>query len=243
MGTRLKQGEKIKAVLFDFDQTLADSSDGFRAAEKDAQKKIFKNLTLAEWEEFLQNYRRIRADFHTKSHLSRFNIWREVYWYYCRDCDTKLLEKWEDEYWRQVKENTKLFPETEQVLGELSENYKLGLITNTEGQKIEAAHRISLFPDLEKFFSEIIIAGQAEIPPKPNPAPFELCLQKVGVRLPEAVYVGDDWDKDICGAQNAGLKAVWIKHKSVKRNWPDVKTDISVISNLEELFEIDFFKF
>ena len=75
----------IKAVLFDFGQTLVDSADGFRGAEKQAQEKIFRNLSLTSWEEFLSNYRRIRKDFHAKSQLSRKAIWEEVYWYYCRE--------------------------------------------------------------------------------------------------------------------------------------------------------------
>jgi putative hydrolase of the HAD superfamily len=243
VGTGLKPDKKIKAVLFDFGQTLADSADGFRSAEKDAQQKIFKSLALTEWEEFLQNYRRIRTEFHAKSKLSRFDIWQEVYWYYCRECDNELLQKWEHEYWCKVKESTTLFPETEHVLKELSKSCKLALITNTEGQKIETAHRFSLFLDIEKFFSEIIISGQADIPPKPDPAPFKLCLKRLKIKPAEAVYVGDDWDKDICGAQNAGLKPVWLKHHSVKRNFPDIETDVPVINSLEGIFELDFFKF
>jgi HAD superfamily hydrolase (TIGR01549 family) len=242
VGTGLKPDKRIKAVLFDFGQTLADSASGFRSAEKDAQKKIFKNLALTEWNQFLQNYRRIRNDLHAKSKLSRFEIWQEVYWYYCRDCEKELLEKWEHEYWCKVKENTTLFPETRDALKELSKKYKLGLITNTEKQKIETAHRISLFTDIEKFFSEIIIAGQDNIPPKPDPTPFKLCLQNLDIKPTEAVYVGDDWDKDICGSQNAGLKPVWIKHRSVQRNFPDIKTDVPVINNLEDIFGLDYLK-
>ena len=32
----------IKAVIFDFGQTLVNSADGFRTAEKQAQDKLFK---------------------------------------------------------------------------------------------------------------------------------------------------------------------------------------------------------
>ena len=31
----------IEVILFDFGQTLVDSSEGFRTAERDAQSKIF----------------------------------------------------------------------------------------------------------------------------------------------------------------------------------------------------------
>ena len=78
METGLKRDKIIKAILFDFGQTLADSAGGFRAAEKRVQKKIFKDIALTEWEEFLTNYRKIRTEFHAEFNLSRFNIWREI---------------------------------------------------------------------------------------------------------------------------------------------------------------------
>jgi putative hydrolase of the HAD superfamily len=232
----------IKAIFFDFGQTLADSTEGFRAAEKEAQEKIFKNLALTDWPEFLENYRKIRAIFHAESNLSRFSIWQEVYWHYCRDSDKDLLENWEDEYWQQVKTQTRLFPETQTVLQKLYEDYKLALITNTQGQKTTGDHRVSLFPDLEKFFTEIIIAGQGDIPAKPDPAPFKMCLRILNMEPSEVVFIGDDWHKDICGAENAGMKAIWLKHNSVHRKWFDVETDIPIIFSLEELLDLHALK-
>jgi FMN phosphatase YigB (HAD superfamily) len=52
----------LRAVLFDFGQTLVNSADGFRAAEKKAQARIFRHLRITSWERFLANYRRIRKD-------------------------------------------------------------------------------------------------------------------------------------------------------------------------------------
>jgi FMN phosphatase YigB (HAD superfamily) len=54
----------IKAVIFDFGQTLVDSADGFRKAEKEAQDRLFKDLSLTLKDKFLDNYRRIRQQFH-----------------------------------------------------------------------------------------------------------------------------------------------------------------------------------
>ena len=53
----------IKAILFDFGQTLVDAADGFRAAEKAAQAKLFANMSLTLHEDFMANYRRIRKNF------------------------------------------------------------------------------------------------------------------------------------------------------------------------------------
>ena len=99
------------------------------------------------------------------------------------------------------------------------------------------------FTNSRKFFSEIIIAGRGDIPAKPHPAPFKLCLQSLKVDSSQAIYVGDDWHIDICGAENAGLKAIWLQHKSVKRSWHDVKNDTPIIITLEELLDMDNISF
>jgi putative hydrolase of the HAD superfamily len=226
----------IKAVIFDFGQTLVDSADGFRLAEKEAQEKLFGHLALSLREKFLEHYRRIRTELHGRSNFSRPAMWREVYHYYCLVPDEALLGRWETEYWDTVKARTILFPEATGVLKTLNTRFRVALITNTQGQPASAAHRISEFPELEKYFRVILVAGENAIPPKPDPAPFRKCLEALGVAAGEAVYVGDDWRIDVCGARNAGLNPVWLKHESVKRNWPDVIADVPVITRLEHLF-------
>ena len=229
----------IKAVIFDFGQTLVDSANGFRRAEKEAQEKLFKNLSLTLKDEFLENYRRIRKQFHDRSNFSRKAIWNEVYFYHCLKADLDLLETWENEYWETVKANTKLFPEAEKVLEALNSHYEVALITNTQGQKRVGTHRISQFPELDKYFKVVIVAGEQGIPPKPDPEPFRLCLQELGIDASEAVYVGDDYRIDICGARDAGLHPIWIKHHLVQRNWPDVETEDPIITHLDELRDLD----
>ena len=229
----------IKAVIFDFGQTLVDSAGGFRSAEKQVEKKIFKELALTSWQEFLEIYRKIRKQFHEKSNFSRKAMWQEVYWYYCRQCDEKQLENWEHEYWEKVNAGTNPFPETGDVLDKLSGEYSIALITNTEGRQKSDKHRITLFPQLERFLDVVIIAGQANVPAKPDPAPFLLCLEKLGIAPSAAVYVGDDWRIDICGARDAGLQPIWLKHHSVNRTWPDVKETVPIITSLEELLDLE----
>jgi FMN phosphatase YigB (HAD superfamily) len=122
----------IKAILFDFGQTLVDAADGFRAAEKAAQSKLFANMSLTLYEDFMANYRRIRKEFHDRSNFSRISLWQEVYFYYCLEFDDQLLETWETEYWETVKAKTIVFPETIDVLKRLSLTYQLGLLSNTQ---------------------------------------------------------------------------------------------------------------
>lgn len=234
----------IQALLFDFGQTLVDSAGGFRSAEKTAKKRIYADLFRGEGsvceEAFLAEYRLFRRAFHEQSRFSRADLWQAVYERYGKRPDIGCLEEWESEYWAQVKEQTVPFPETISVLEQLALRFKLGLVTNTQGQKTSGGHRIELFPRLECFFESIIVAGEAGVPPKPDPLPFLLCLERLGVDAREAAYVGDDWRIDICGSRDAGLQPVWIKHRSVKRNWPDGEATVQVIASLDPLLEMNF---
>ncbi len=233
----------IKAIIFDFGQTLVDSAGGFRAAEADAKtlilSDIFPDVDCTIREQFLTAYRRIRKEHHKTSRFSRPAIWQAVYNHFEKSSDSDKLELWESGYWQRVKEKTTPFPESLTVLEKLGKRYKLGLVTNTQGQKQTGGHRIALFPQLEQFFEVTIVAGEAGIPPKPDPIPFHLCLERMEIDASSAVYVGDDWRIDVCGSRDAGLRPVWLKHRSVKRNWPDVEATVPVIKSLDELLDMD----
>jgi HAD superfamily hydrolase (TIGR01509 family) len=50
---------------------------------------------------------------------------------------------------------------------------------------------------------------------KPDPAIFHAACAALSVAPSEAVYVGDDLRLDVAGAQNAGLRAVWLKRDAI----------------------------
>jgi len=230
----------LKAILFDFGQTLVNSADGFKTAEKDAKEKLYADLDpdKVSWDTFLGEYRKLRKAFHQKSNFSRPAIWQAVYDAFACKPDHDKLIAWEKHYWEQVKEHTNPFPETLSVMEVLKKQYRLGLITNTPGQKNTGTHRIALFPDLEQYFETIVVAGEKGIPPKPDPLPFRTCLEAMNIGPEEAAYVGDDWRIDICGARDIGIQPIWIQHHSVKRNWPDVQPFEPTITSLEELLNL-----
>jgi putative hydrolase of the HAD superfamily len=228
----------VQAVLFDFGQTLVDSADGFRTAEKDAETKIFQNLDLLSWPEFLSRYRELRRELHLRSNFSRLALWQAVYARFDRTPDTAFLLHLEQEYWGTVKAMTQPFPEARGVLERLVSRYRLGMVTNTQGQAYTAEHRLALFPELERFFQVVVVAGEGDVPPKPHPEPFHLCLGQLGVPAEEAVFVGDDYPIDIRGAQEVGLNPIWLQHRTVTRNWPPVETSVPIITSLEELPQV-----
>ena len=68
---------------------------------------------------------------------------------------------------------------------------------------------------------------------------FRSEYEKLGAGPTEAIYVGDDWRIDICGAKGAGIQPVWLQHHSVSRKWPLVETPVTVITSLEQLLDLE----
>jgi putative hydrolase of the HAD superfamily len=229
----------IKAVCFDFGQTLVDSAQGFRTAEKKAQQAVFRQSGLSDWDAFLDVYRTTRKSMHEQSRFSRRAIWSAVLEALGRQPDRAFLEGLEQEYWQTVQRLTRPFPEAESVLSALSGRYRLGLITNTQGESAPEQHRIHHFPRLKAFFQCLVVAGQEGIPAKPDRAPFEQALQELAVVPQAAVYVGDDYRIDILGSEAAGLQPVWLKHRLVERRWPAVRSEAPVIETLEPLCRLE----
>ncbi len=228
----------LKAILFDFGQTLVDSSQAFRQAEKQAQDNIRACLDAPDDDEFIRRYRQIRKTFHEASNLSRVAIWSAVFESFGQSYDACILRRWEDEYWQTVQAGTIPLPDAPEVLWALHQRYHLGLVSNTQGN-CNCPHRVEAFSEIHRHFDAIVIAGEGSIPPKPDPLPFGECLRKLGVSSGEAVFIGDDWRVDIIGARRASIRPVWIKHKLIQRNWPSVPPGEVVVTDLVSLLKIE----
>lgn len=228
----------IEAILFDFGQTLVNSADGFRTAERDAQHKLIMDLGDVPWDQFIDCYRHTRKTLHDQSRISRVDLWRTVYASFEREPDLARLVGWEGEYWQTVNRHTAPFPEAVDVLEQLQPRYGLGLVSNSQGQADSAGHRLHEFPELARFFEVAIIAGEDGVPAKPDPQPFQLCLERLGVKPQAALYVGDDYRIDVGGARDVGMQPVWLQHKTVQRHWPAGDPKVPVIRSLESLLDL-----
>ena len=249
----------IKAIVFDYGQTLVDASAGFRMAERQARETLAALLPVAD-DSFTQHYREVRSRFHAASNFSRVDMWQQALARYAVPIDAGRLEAMEREYWHLVRRHTRLFPEVLPVLHELSKRYRLAIISNTQGERPSEAevsesghpthsnavhtseHRLFAHTDLSELFEYIIIAGENGIPAKPHPEPFLLCLREMGLRPEEMLYIGDDWHKDLLGAGGCGIRALWLQHHAVTRNWPvdAASHNATVITSLEPLIDNTF---
>lgn len=97
-------------------------------------------------------------------------------------------------------------PGAREVVNRATDRYRTALITNgfapVQRQKLEAI-------DLADHFDAVVFAG-TDTAFKPDPEPFELAVEALGVSPSRSVHVGDSFDHDVVGAKRAGLRAVWI---------------------------------
>jgi HAD superfamily hydrolase (TIGR01549 family) len=70
---------------------------------------------------------------------------------------------------------------------------------------------------------------------KPDPAIFHAACAMLGVAPHEAVYVGDDLHYDVAGAQNAGLRAVWLRRDDARAQQQGVISPDAICANFDEL--------
>jgi putative hydrolase of the HAD superfamily len=103
-----------------------------------------------------------------------------------------------------------IFPETRAVLEALLPQYQLGLITNgapdIQRDKLVGA-------GLDSYFTCIQVSGEFGLG-KPDPAIYYNALDTMGCLAANAVMVGDSSTHDILGANNAGMRAIWIRREN-----------------------------
>jgi len=223
---------KIRAVILDFGDTLASGNmdwDEYHIAIKGILKGFGHHVELVRLKKgiraALDELARVRArgDELTleeiySSALSRVGI----------AANGEILEAIHDAFRRHYKST--FYPCTENVLQELSERYKLAMLSNTMSDK----PRLQLEEaGLDGLFEAMICSRDLGIR-KPNPKIFEYILEKLGVTPGETVHVGDSVEADMEGAMGAGITPVWINTPN-QRSWSGYA--ISSICELPEFLK------
>lgn len=119
--------------------------------------------------------------------------------------DDARIAKAVDTYFSAFFLHCHLIPGTKEMLSILRNIYRLGLLTNfTHGP---AAREIIDTLGLNPFFDVVLISGELGFR-KPHPLVFRQLIEHLGVEKDQILYVGDDPEPDILGAQKAGLQPV-----------------------------------
>ena len=94
-----------------------------------------------------------------------------------------------------------LYPDVADVLRELAERFELGIISNFDRRLYAILEHLRIAP----FFDHVFISSQLGAD-KPDAEIYRRALALSGFLADEAIYVGDDPERDWKGAAAAGLR-------------------------------------
>jgi putative hydrolase of the HAD superfamily len=81
-------------------------------------------------------------------------------------------------------------------------------------------------------FESVVISGDLGVS-KPHPEIFERSLQELGVAAEEAVYIGDHLEADALGAQEVGMRAIWLAREGCAGDPADLP--VPVVESLAQV--------
>jgi HAD superfamily hydrolase (TIGR01549 family) len=226
----------IKAVLFDFDDTLVNVHDAVNAATYMIATMFSNKFNLSIFP-IIDTLRGIHREMVQRGILNRNEWWYRLFSLYGINVDLDFMDLLTKKYWDIIIRYTYVDPETITILNYLrSCNYKLGIISNTDGHPGMKMRRIRNALPTE-LFSVIIIAGEDTMELKPSPEPFDLALKKLGLNGYESMYIGDDPNHDIAGAKAVNMITAILKSTPNNKDYGGLKPDIEIRS-LRELLKL-----
>jgi len=92
---------------------------------------------------------------------------------------------------------------TREILLELRQTYKLGVISNADGKIAEVLAQCGIADCFDNITDSGIVGKE-----KPHPAIFEAALRSLGVPASESLYTGDVYSVDYLGATSIGMQCV-----------------------------------
>ncbi len=180
-----------KAVLFDFDFTLADSSVGIIACINYALTKI--GLPESPPDEILETVGLFIPE-------ALVALAGEEY----RPRGQEFLKRFTEKADEVIIEGTRLFPPTAKVIPALDRfGYRVGIVSTKYRYRIESIMEWDGLLDC----LDVIIGGEDVTRHKPDPEGLILAAGKLGVEVGDCVYVGDS-HVDAGAAQSAGMPFV-----------------------------------
>lgn len=225
--------QKPPFLLFDLDHTLWD----YDANAADCLERLFsefgiKNLIQADFGAFFQSFLKANTEvwnLYSKRILHRTQLRTKRFQLIFGDFgldDSVIPEGFGPAFYSQCPQGKKLMPHAMEVLEALRPHFQMAVVSNgfDDVQRIKVASS-----GLAPFFSDIITSES-----------FNLRKPFLWGRLPEHfnreagefIAIGNDWENDVVGAQQAQMPAIWYNQEGA--NVPSEARDFT-IHNLQEL--------
>lgn len=202
----------LKAILFDVDNTLLDFS-GFKRQTALAAAQAMRKAGVSSNEESL--YKKI-FEVYEKNGIEYQRTFGDVL--YSLEVNPHVIERAKQAaiiaYTKKKYECLKPRPKAIQLLSSLQNNYKLGIVTDAPRDK---AWQRLILAGLDGFFFPVVSFNDT-LEHKPSITPFRRALALLKLNPNEALFVGDNPERDILGAKKVGMTTCLAKYGCVGYN-------------------------
>ena len=217
-------GMKIKAIIFDVNETLLD----MQKLEDEINAGLGNSLGFQIWFSKLLHYSLVENEIGSHHDFSKvaFATLKMAASYFGKEFSEKEIQS----LLRLVKE-LPAYPEVGMVLKALKEDYHLIALTNGNQETAEAQLKYAKIDEYFNGIYSVDVVGKF----KPHPSTYKKVLKDYKLKAQEAIMVAaHGWD--IAGAQKAGLKTVFVARKG-KSLYPLVNTADGLVKDLKGLME------
>lgn len=234
---------KPKMIIFDYGQTLINEQkfDGIKGTTEVLKYAIENkyNKTAEEIQEFADTINNQLGRFDPKRrHLNQIEIPYDMFTSYLYESQGIKLSipynQLDSIFWDAASPGVP----TDGIIDFLNylkvNGIRTGVISNITYSGHALTERINRLLPSNEF--EFIIATSEYMFRKPNHRIFELALEKAELEAKDVWYIGDQYECDIVGAQNAGLYPVW--YKGATTVTVPLCSDILTIKNWFELQQL-----
>ena len=212
----MQENSKIKAILFDLDDTLLDGRTAQNKAiedfkesfpvlkkyEKENLQEKWRDITMKHYDTYQQGLITFRE--------SRIRRMKELFLLVNEDISSEEAYDRFLIYKQLYEKNWVAFTDAIEVLEELKKKYKLGIITN--GDSVQQREKIEKI-GIKKYFDQITISSEVGHA-KPDKEIFRVTCDKLNVKPEECVMVGDKFRVDVEGGRNFGIRSIWANRKN-----------------------------
>ena len=213
---KLQDFKHKKHLFFDLDHTLWDfdknSEFAFETIFKERDFKISLDDFLKIYIPRNQHYWKLYQVNQISHEELRYFRLKDVFDALKFEVSDAIIHQLSEDYINYLPEYNHLFDGAIEILDYLKPNYKLHIITNgfasVQSKKLNNSNIVH-------YFDTITNSEMAGVK-KPHPTIFDFALSLANASKEESLMIGDSYEADIIGAQEAGIEAIFFNEQNIQ---------------------------
>ena len=131
-------------------------------------------------------------------------------------------------------EKSMIFPENHmEILNYLTgKSYNLSILSNFDYSP--TAYKLLEKHNITSYFNSILISDEIGWR-KPHIKTFKMAIEQINNYQTETVFIGDDLERDIKGAFNAGIDSIYINLNNLQNSFNDYNYTVNSLEGIREL--------